>query len=362
MMPTGQGAVSAQGTASAVVEGKESKKGAIKLGSAESKKKTASKRKPAAKAEQAAGPAVEGGKMSTKTATAGSTKLAPQLAPLKPRPGLASAESKKGGELPPLKVASPKHEQSAPSPQPGPGGTGSTSSGDAAAAQAKAARESKIAGTGGASSAASAALAATAEGESKRGGESKAADPVGPITGPEVDAVAEMVAKLTEEEKAMFRKEFERFDADGSGYISLDEFGEVIKTLGADVPENELSSVYNNLDSNGDGQLDFTEFMALMVNFMQPSTVDELKEAFMCFDEDNSGSVSREELEAVFKILGESCPITTEDADRLFKDADRNGDGQLDYEEFARYLLPDQFDDDPTPSDPQNGGGGTATV
>lgn len=358
-MPTGQGAVSAQGTASSV-KPKESKKGAIKLGSAESKKKAASKRKPpAAKPEQAAGPAVEESKMSTKAATAGSTKLAPQLAPLKPRPGL---ESKKGGELPPLKVASPKHEQSAPSPQPGPGGTGSTGSGDAAAAQAKASRESKIAGTGGASSTASAALAATAQGESKRGGESKDADAKEAITGPEVDAVADMVAKLSAEEKQMFRKEFERFDADGSGYISLDEFAEVIKTLGADVPENELASVYNNLDSNGDGQLDFTEFMALMVNFMQPSTVDELKEAFMCFDEDNSGSVSREELEAVFKILGDSCPITAEDADRLFRDADRNGDGQLDYDEFARYLLPDQYEEDATPSDPQNGGGGTATV
>lgn len=325
MMPTGPaGAASASGVAQAA--SKESKKGKALKFPVEGKtpvggkKKTPESKTPVAKpTDSMSGPA-----------TKVSASPASKLAPIKARP-----ESKKG-ELPPLKVATPQQQplQQA-SPQPGPGGTGGTgSSADAGAAPAAqaAATDSKIASTGGVSNDAPVG-GPESKAETKNGEAPK-------IDDDETAKIAKLVAKLTPEERAFFQGEFDRFDEDKSGFISLEEFQQVMGELGAGVKDDELQQIYHSLDANGDGQLDFNEFMALMVTFMEPSTAEELKEAFMVFDADGGGTVSREELQKVFDMLGKNCPVSHDEADRLFALADKDGDGQLDYDEFVNFLSP----------------------
>lgn len=56
----------------------------------------------------------------------------------------------------------------------------------------------------------------------------------------------------------------------------------------------------------------------------------ELREAFKVFDRDGTGTISREELKAVMKSLGEN--LTEEEIDEMLKLADKDGDGQIDCE------------------------------
>lgn len=62
-----------------------------------------------------------------------------------------------------------------------------------------------------------------------------------------------------------------------------------------------------------------------------------IREAFRLFDADGNGTISREELSAVFAELGTFSP---EDIERLMREADRNGDGVVDFPEFVGWLAP----------------------
>jgi hypothetical protein len=55
----------------------------------------------------------------------------------------------------------------------------------------------------------------------------------------------------------------------------------------------------------------------------------ELKEAFSVFDADNNGRISATELMSVLKNIDDS--ITEEEIDLMIKEADLNGDGEMDW-------------------------------
>jgi calmodulin len=61
------------------------------------------------------------------------------------------------------------------------------------------------------------------------------------------------------------RAAFASFDKDGSGSISVEELREVlVENLGQQVSDDELDRLVKLADANGDGEIDFDEFKALM--------------------------------------------------------------------------------------------------
>jgi calmodulin len=59
---------------------------------------------------------------------------------------------------------------------------------------------------------------------------------------------------------------------------------------------------------------------------------DELAEAFAFFDKNGDGHISKEELKMVLLQLGEN--LGEEEIEEIFKEADLNNDGIIDYHEF----------------------------
>merc|ERR1712070_501726 len=73
----------------------------------------------------------------------------------------------------------------------------------------------------------------------------------------------------TEEEKiARFKEAFSLFDEDGGGSISADELGAVVRSLGQDPTEEELTEMVNEVDTDGNGEIDFEEFCVMMNKMM----------------------------------------------------------------------------------------------
>ena len=62
-----------------------------------------------------------------------------------------------------------------------------------------------------------------------------------------------------------------------------------------------------------------------------------MREAFKIFDRDGNGYIDMMELKSVVTRMG--APITEQEADELFKEADLNGDGKLDYDEFVKMIM-----------------------
>lgn len=62
------------------------------------------------------------------------------------------------------------------------------------------------------------------------------------------------------------RDAFAVFDTDGSGSIDRKELKKLMKKLGQILSEAELDAMMDEVDSNGDGEISFAEFKALMEN------------------------------------------------------------------------------------------------
>ncbi|XP_052766940.1 neo-calmodulin-like [Mya arenaria] len=142
---------------------------------------------------------------------------------------------------------------------------------------------------------------------------------------------------LTEDQIHEFREAFSLFDKDGDGMITTQELGIVMKSLGQKPTDNDLKDMINEVDIDGNGTIDFAEFLTMMANKMKDGDQEEeLREAFRVFDKDGNGQISAAELRHVMANLGEK--LTDEEVDEMIKEADMDGDGQVNYEEFV-YMM-----------------------
>lgn len=142
---------------------------------------------------------------------------------------------------------------------------------------------------------------------------------------------------LSDEEVAEFREAFGLFDKNGDGTISSSELGTIMRSLGQNPTENELQDMINEVDVDGNGTIDFDEFLNMMAKKMKETdSEEELREAFRVFDKDGNGYISAAELRHVMTNLGEK--LTDEEVDEMIREADLDGDGTVNYEEFVTMM------------------------
>ena len=94
-------------------------------------------------------------------------------------------------------------------------------------------------------------------------------------------------------------------------------------------------------DTDGSGEIDYTEFLAATMDPKIFMREDYLKTAFKMFDKDGSGYIDAHEI-AVFLKSKNFNLKEKNDPELLCKKAiqnvDLNGDGQIDYDEFVRMM------------------------
>jgi calmodulin len=77
----------------------------------------------------------------------------------------------------------------------------------------------------------------------------------------------------TNEELRELRSAFELFDADGSGRLDCGELQRALKILGVDLSTEETAFLMAQIDSDGDGDITFEEFMEYMIEFKETPDV-----------------------------------------------------------------------------------------
>ncbi|KAK2557632.1 Calmodulin, partial [Acropora cervicornis] len=143
-------------------------------------------------------------------------------------------------------------------------------------------------------------------------------------------------AGFSEKEKKVFREAFELFDHDGSGFITTDEIGVVMRRLGQNPSPKELENMVRDVDADGSGHIDFNEFLVMMSQTQEKHHQAELRQAFRLFDADGDGFITRDDLKRVMRNCGES--LTNAELETMFTKADINKDNLVDLKEFTRIV------------------------
>ncbi|KAG8951114.1 hypothetical protein FRC04_006773 [Tulasnella sp. 424] len=118
---------------------------------------------------------------------------------------------------------------------------------------------------------------------------------------------------------------------DNDGTITTRELGSVLRALGQTPTEAELQEMVNEADTDGNGSIDLPEFIAMMEKRLKDTTEEEeIQEVFKVFDKDGNGLINAGELRHVMWNLGEK--MTEEEVEDLIREADIDGDGQLNFD------------------------------
>ncbi|CAL1138915.1 unnamed protein product [Cladocopium goreaui] len=160
-------------------------------------------------------------------------------------------------------------------------------------------------------------------------------NPKKPPRPPDLVATGRKMADLIGEQIGEFYDTFKLFDEDRDGKLSLKEFGTLLSSLGQNPTEQELQEWIGGDGEHDTTRIDFQSFLSLMSRKLKETdTEEELIEAFKVFDRDRDGFISGGELRASMTNLGERLNDT--EVDEMIHEADLDGDGLINYDEFVR--------------------------
>ena len=148
------------------------------------------------------------------------------------------------------------------------------------------------------------------------------------------------------DEMEILKNEFMGLDSDGNGEISVDELGQLLKSMRIKLKlsESDIRRTLKQIDRNGDGTVDISEMLQIIEKFDTAGTIykalhqrSEIRKDFQKFDADESGYITKDELLEIIKDrTGRAVPESN--VLKLIKDCDENDDGQINYEEFVTLM------------------------
>jgi calmodulin len=136
---------------------------------------------------------------------------------------------------------------------------------------------------------------------------------------------------------AEYKDAFEIFDKDKSGDISVHEISKLFKALGHSMTDKEIQKLVDEVNISGEESIGFDEFVQLMekLDSQVESEEEAVIRAFKVFDRDQNGFLSVAEFKHILVNLGDK--FTEAEVDEIFREADLDGDGQIDYHEFVDF-------------------------
>ena len=131
-------------------------------------------------------------------------------------------------------------------------------------------------------------------------------------------------------------KLFNQIDINGDGKINKKEFLNGLKSkINSNTLEKDVEQIFKNIDMDNNGYIEYEEFVRAAVSKEHFVNENVLRFAFRYFDKDDSGEITFDEIESVFKESVTDKANVHKALEQIIKEVDTNGDGIISFNEFA---------------------------
>lgn len=131
------------------------------------------------------------------------------------------------------------------------------------------------------------------------------------------------------------RKAFVILDTNGDGHLTELELSRGFDNISIS-STLKLENIFERCDIDLNGLIDYSEFITAAIDWQKHLSHEMLESAFKAYDTDNNGKISLYELK---EFLGNGQSEIDDVWIQLLEDADSNGDGVIDLEEFKELML-----------------------
>lgn len=143
---------------------------------------------------------------------------------------------------------------------------------------------------------------------------------------------------LPKDQVRELKKMFRTIDSNGSGSITVTELRTGLKKCGIKMSEPHIEALLESVDVDGDGAINYKEFVSAMAHKENGYNASDLVRAFHHFDIDGNGYLTTHELATVLEDNYDLEPLEIQ---HLVNLADKDKDGKIDFEEFAAMMQQD---------------------
>ena len=155
----------------------------------------------------------------------------------------------------------------------------------------------------------------------------------------EIDTSAENYnISLSEETKTDYKDSFNLFDTNHDGTINSQKIRKIMQKLGKNPTEQQLIQIIENVAKPGSDKIRFDDFTDFMEKKNKENDTEiEIINTFQIFAAENNGLIPNEELFHIIRTFGET--LTDKEIEDIISEADVDGDGYINYEEFVRMMI-----------------------
>ncbi|KAG5019782.1 hypothetical protein AAZX31_06G180600 [Glycine max] len=141
---------------------------------------------------------------------------------------------------------------------------------------------------------------------------------------------------LSVEEVEIIKDMFTLMDTDKDGRVTFEELKAGLRKVGSQLAEPEIKMLMEVADVDGNGVLDYGEFVAVTIHLQKMENDEHFHKAFKFFDKDGNGYIELRELEEA--LADESGETDADVLNDIMREVDTDKDGRISYEEFVAMM------------------------